>query len=858
MDEKYYPEKIEEKWQKLWEDRGAFEVEERSGQPKFYCLEMLPYPSGFLHIGHVRNYALGDAISWYKRLSGFNVLHPIGWDSFGQPAEQAAIKRGVNPRDWTEENIAHMRGQMKRIGVSYDWRRETAAHRPEYYKWDQWFFLKMLERGLAYKRLSPINWCPKEETVLSNEQSSGGVCWRCGTAVEKKDLEQWFIRTTAYAEQLLADMRELEAGWPERVLTMQRNWIGRSDGAYVDFAVQDTQAKVRVFTTRIDTIYGATAIVLAADHPLLAEIPEGSALKDEVTRFVERVRQERSTKRASAVAEEEEKEGVNTGLVAINPFNGEAIPVWVANYVLMEYGTGAVMSVPAHDERDFEFAQKYTLPIRQVIAPITHKDEPSGFDPMLGLDQSKEMTAAVTDYGILVNSGDWSGKLSEAAIQEMTAFAEDKGFGEGKTMYRLRDWGISRQRFWGAPIPIIYCDECGVVPVPEKDLPVLLPERAEFTGTGQSPLASVPEFVNTTCPNCERAARRETDTMDTFVDSSWYFFRYCDPHNTDAPFAPERAAYWTPVDQYIGGIEHAVMHLLYTRFWTKMMRDIGLITFDEPVRKLLTQGMVTNIVEGTGEWKAMSKSLGNGVDPDEMIAAYGADAVRLFILFAAPPENELRWLETGIEGAVRFLRRVYTMVWRWGERLRATAPSAEAEPAVEEFTAAARALRRKAHQTIARITNDFDELHFNTSVAALMELSNTLGELNVQPAEATEADVYAVREALEALVVMLAPFAPHISEEMWEGLGHTGGLLSTEAARWPKANEELARKDELEIPVQVNGRLRSRIHATPDTPEEELRASALSDERVRTFTTGREVVKVIVVPQRLVNIVVKG
>jgi leucyl-tRNA synthetase len=861
MDEKYYPEKIEEKWQRRWAETRAFEVEEREGRPRFYCLEMLPYPSGFLHMGHVRNYSIGDALSWYKRLQGFNVLHPIGWDSFGQPAEQAAIKRGINPRDWTEENIAHMRGQMKRLGISYDWRRETAAHRPDYYKWDQWFFLKMLERDLAYKRLSPINWCPKEETVLSNEQSSGGVCWRCGTPVERRDLEQWFIRTTRYTEQLLEDMREIEEGWPERVLTMQRNWIGRSEGAYVDFQIKDADARVRVFTTRIDTIYGATAVVLAPDHPLIAEIPAGSALKDDVERFVERVRHERASSKHSAVAGEDEieKEGVNTGLIAVNPFSGEALPVWVANYVLMEYGTGAVMSVPAHDERDFEFAQKYTLPIRQVIAPITHREEPSGLEPRLGVDQSTEMTAATTDYGVLVNSGDWSGKLSADAIRGMTAYAEEKGFGEGKIMYRLRDWGISRQRFWGAPIPVIYCERCGVVPVPEQDLPVLLPDHAEFTGTGQSPLAGVAEFVNTTCPKCAGAAKRETDTMDTFVDSSWYFFRYCDPDNEAAPFAREKAAYWTPVDQYIGGIEHAVMHLLYTRFWTKMMRDLGMVSFNEPVRKLLTQGMVTNVVEGTGEWKAMSKSLGNGVDPDEMIAAYGSDAVRLFILFAAPPENELRWLEAGIEGAVRFLRRVYTMVWRWSERLSSAPPDegGEAEPASEEFTADARALRRKTHQTIVRITNDFDELHFNTSVAALMELSNALGEFKAEPAEAGHADAYAVREALEALVIMLAPFAPHASEEMWEGLGHRSGLLGGDAARWPTANEELARKEELEIPVQVNGRLRSRIRATPDTPEEELRRAALADERVRSFTDARQVVKVIVVPQRLVNIVVK-
>jgi leucyl-tRNA synthetase len=854
MDEKYFPEKIEEKWQQRWAEQGAFHVEMDDERPKFYCLEMLPYPSGFLHMGHVRNYSIGDALSWYKRLRGFNVLHPIGWDSFGQPAEQAAIKRGVNPRDWTEENIDHMRGQLQRLGVSYDWRREIAAHTPDYYKWDQWFFLKMYERGLAYRRMSQVNWCPKEETVLSNEQSSGGVCWRCGTPVVKKDLEQWFIRITDYAEQLLEGMKEIEAGWPERVLTMQRNWIGRSRGAEVDFAIQGTDARVRIFTTRIDTIYGATAIVLAAEHPLLAELLAGSPLKADVMRFVEHVKAA-ARNRTNAGEEEEEKKGINTGLLAVNPFNGEVMPVWVANYVLMEYGTGAVMSVPAHDERDFEFAQKYSLPIHQVIAPITHEKEPNGFDPKLGVDQSREMRHAFTDYGVLVNSGQWSGKLSEDAMREMTRYAESQGFGRAAVTYRLRDWGISRQRFWGSPIPVIYCERCGVVPVPEKDLPVRLPERAEFTGTGESPLAGIPEFVNTACPTCGDIARRETDTMDTFVDSSWYFFRYCDPHNAGAPFDQAKAAYWTPVEQYIGGIDHAVMHLLYTRFWTKMMRDIGLISFDEPVKRLMTQGMVTNIVEGTNEWKRMSKSLGNGVDPDDMIAAYGSDAVRMFVLFAAPAENELRWSESGIDGAVRFLRRVYGMVWRWHGRL-ADPSRREAEPETEEFTSAARALRRKTHQTIARVTEDFEELHFNTSVAALMELSNVLGDFKVEPHKASPADVYAVREALESLVLMLTPFSPHIAEEMWEGLGHAGGITGG-VAIWPQAKEEWARKEELEIPVQVNGKLRGRIMATPDTPEESLRQAALADEKVRGWVEGREIVKVIVVPQRLVNIVVR-
>src|ERR1043166_4464975 len=562
MDEKYFAEKIEEKWQRAWEESGAFEVEAGAGREKrFYCLEMLPYPSGFLHMGHVRNYSIGDALSWFKRLQGFNVLHPMGWDSFGQPAEQAAIKRGVMPREWTEENISHMRAQFKRMGFSFDWRREIAAHRPDYYKWDQWFFLKMLERGLAYKKVSPVNWCPKEETVLSNEQSSGGVCWRCGAVVEKRDIEQWFFRITAYAEQLLEGMTELEGGWPERVLTMQRNWIGRSVGAFIDFTVKETDERVRVFTTRIDTIYGANPVVLAADHPLIERSPR----REDGRRFAERARAARMSAREPG--EEEEKEGVNTGLFAINPFSGEQIPVWAANYVLMEYGTGAVMSVPAHDERDFEFAQKYSLPIRQVIAPVTH--EPLAAEPILTTagDASAEIKHPFIDYGILINSGEWGGKLSDAAMVDMAEHAKKNGFGEPAVTYRIRDWGVSRQRFWGAPVPVIYCDKDGMVPVPYADLPVVLPQTAAFTGTGESPLAGVPEFVNTICPKCHGPARRETDTMDTFVDSSWYFFRYCDPRNDDKPFETSITEQWTPVDQYIGGDSHAVMHLIYTRFW---------------------------------------------------------------------------------------------------------------------------------------------------------------------------------------------------------------------------------------------------------------------------------------------------
>jgi leucyl-tRNA synthetase len=851
MDEKYFPEQIEEKWQKHWAETRAFEPREDDSRPKFYALEMLPYPSGFLHMGHVRNYSIGDALAWYQRLRGFNVMHPIGWDSFGQPAEQAAIKRGVQPRDWTEKNIAHMKGQLQRLGTSYDWSREIAAHRPDYYKWDQWFFLKMLERGLAYKRTSAVNWCPKELTVLSNEQSSGGVCWRCGTAVVKKEIEQWFLRTTKYAEDLVADIAEIEAGWPDKVIKRQRDWVGRSEGAYIDFAVKDHDARIRVFTTRIDTIFGATAIVVAAEHPLLSQVLDDSTLKDDVLQFAEKIKAARAIK-AEDQTEDEEKLGMNTGLLAINPFNGEMLPIWVANYVLMDYGSGAVMSVPAHDERDFEFAQKYTLPIHQVIAPAIHGQQNEPADTAPGGDQSMEMKNAFVDYGVLVNSGEWSGKLSADAIREMADYAGEKGFGGGAVTYRIRDWGISRQRFWGSPIPVVYCPKCGMVPVSEKDLPVMLPENAEFTGTGESPLKTIPEFVNTTCPECGAAATRETDTMDTFVDSSWYFFRYLDPRNETMPFDPKIAAQWTPVDQYIGGDSHAVMHLIYTRFWTKVMRDLGLVTFNEPVKRLLTQGMVTNRVEGTDEWKAMSKSLGNGVDPDEMIQAFGADATRLFVLFAAPVENELRWSEAGIEGAVRFLRRVWTLVYRYAGRW----PAEHAGGVrTEEFSDAARALRRKTHQTIARVTNDFDKLDLNTNVAALMELSNALGEFNVATGSATPSDLFAVREAVEALVIMLAPFSPHIAEEMWQSLGHEGGLLKS--ATWPIADTELARKDELEIPIQVNGKLRSRVIVAPDISEADLRSLALADAKVQSFIDGQKVVKVIVVPQRLVNVVVK-
>ena len=898
MDEKYFPKKVEQKWQQKWADSGAFECEAEScdDRPKFYQLEMLPYPSGNLHMGHVRNYSAGDAMAWYKRLKGFNVMHPIGWDSFGQPAEDAAVKRGVNPREWTEANIDAMRGQLQRLGISYDWRRQMYAHRPEYYKFDQWFFLKMYEKGLAYKRLTQVNWCSHDQATLSNEQASGGLCWRCGNPVTKKDLEQWFFKTTAYTDQLLDDMAEIESGWPANVLKRQSDWIGRSEGAFVDFEVHtsgDTlfycdleggtakSGTVRVFTTRIDTIYGADAVVLAAEHPVIqANIDHFS---EEVASKIAFIRAE-NTKPTDHEAEIE-KDGIDTGLRAINPFSGEELPVWVGNYVMMEYGTGAVMSVPAHDERDFEFAKKFGLPIRQVISEPHLVHEHSTMQA-LALEQ------AMPAYGILVHSDYWNGKTSEKAKQEMAAYAVKHGFGEAATTYRLRDWGVSRQRFWGSPIPIVYCDTCGVVPEKFENLPVRLPETAPFSGTGESPLAKVPEFVNTVCPTCDGPAKRETDTMDTFIDSSWYYFRYTDPTNEILPFDPEIAAYWTPVDQYIGGDDHAVMHLIYARFWTKMMRDLGLVTFNEPFKRLLTQGMVvgeTFFDDATGKKiyhmpgdvtvtrdakgkitgavakdggalkygiERMSKSKGNGVDPDEMVEIYGADAARLFIMFAAPIENELVWNEAGIEGGVRFLQRVWRQVYKW----RTAIGEAERTPLVngEGVTPASRKLRQKTHQTIKRVTDSFEALQFNTPVAALMELSNAVGDVGVDPANATESDLFAIREALTGLVLMLTPFAPHTAEELYAVLIDNDDGIVANGACFPEYSEDLAKADEIEIPVQINGKLRSRILAAPGTSDDELQRMAFADEKTREFTDGKEIVKVIVVPNRLINIVVKG
>lgn len=891
MDEKYFAKKIESKWQKIWEETKIFEAEVSSNKPKFYALEMLPYPSGSLHMGHVRNYSVGDALAWYKRLKGFNVLHPIGWDSFGQPAEDAAIKRGIDPLEWTETNISQMRKQLKRLGISYDWRREIFAHRPDYYKFDQWFFLKMYEKGLAYKKTTQVNWCENCSATLSNEQASGGLCWRCGNTVIKKDMEQWFLRITAYADQLLDDMKEIQSGWPEKVLKRQRDWIGRSEGAYVDFALEENPANlktIRIFTTRIDTIYGANSIVLAAEHPFIKANFE--YLSEEVKKVVEKIIEER--RKIADHETEQEKEGIDTGFRAINPFSGEELPVWVGNYVMMEYGTGAVMSVPAHDERDFEFAKKYNLPIRQVICPLDQ------YPYTCKIPQQASLEKAYTDYGILINSGEWTGKTSEQARKEMTQYAENKGFGAPAITYRLRDWGISRQRYWGAPIPIVYCDECGIVPEKYENLPIVLPKNVKITGTGESPLAKIADFVNCECPKCKKPAKRETDTMDTFVDSCWYYFRYCDPQNQTLPFNPELVSYWLPVDQYIGGDDHAVMHLIYTRFWNKVMRDLGLVSFNEPVKALLTQGMVVGETffeiipnpddpQGKGkriyhpphtvtvqrdnkgriisaksqdgrslQWaiERMSKSKGNGVDPDEMVEAYGADATRLFILFAAPIENELVWNESGIEGCVRFLQRLWRFVRKWKD----TITNANTNPKNLTFSENARKIRQKTHQTIKKVSENLESLQFNTPIAALMELLNTLYDLKTEPTNADESVIFAIREAVESLTIMLAPFAPHTAEEIYsELIGNQNGLLYN-GARFPAYDPSLAKADELEVPIQINGKTRSKIKIPAETTDEEIKNLALTDKKIFDLINGKEIVKIIVVPKRLINIVVKN
>ena len=903
----YKPQEIEAKWQKRWAEHRVFETEAdlRETQdpgakpapgapgkkPKYYVLEMLPYPSGTMHMGHMRNYTIGDVVARVKRMRGFNVLHPMGWDAFGLPAENAAIKNRTHPRTWTNNNIAEFQRTLRRFGFSFDWRREISTCEPEYYRWNQWFFLRMLERGIAYKKKSRVNWCPKCCTVLANEQVvNGGYCWRHeDTRVEAREIEQWFLKTTAYAEQLLEDLKQLEGGWPDRVIAMQRNWIGKSVGAKVLFEVESQQSaadsprlgseekktqdpgakpapgapreKIEIFTTRIDTIYGASAIILAPNHPLVGRLiagtPEQAAAEKKL------VEMKTSSVKTEDIATAE-KDGFFTGRYAVNPFSGEKIPIWVGNFVLLEYGTGAIMAVPAHDERDNEFAVKFGLPIPVVVQSEEKRkdnaetqraqssEEKKTQDP--GAKAAPGAPFAFTEYGVSVNSGKYSGLKSEDAIERMASDAEAKGFGKKETIFRLRDWGISRQRYWGTPIPVIYCEKDGMVPVPDKDLPVLLPANPQLTGEGESPLATDPEFVNVKCPKCGGPARRESDTMDTFVDSSWYFYRYCDPHNDKAPFEPAKAAYWFPIDQYIGGITHAILHLLYSRFWCKVMRDLGLVKHSEPIARLFTQGMVQK------GGVAMSKSRGNVVGAEEMAQKYGADTGRLYTLFAAPPEKDLEWSEESIEGAWRFLNRVYRVVDKHAAAAKEVA-SGEWRVASEEKNAGRqdagattekeKGLLRKAHQALKRVTQDFEgRWHFNSAIAQIMELVNA-----IYAAEPLEDGVRpAVRkEVLELVTLMLAPMTPHLAEELWEMLGHKDGLWTV---AWPAINEELAKEDEVEIPVQVNGKVRGRVTVAAGASQEEVMKRAQADAGVAGHLNGKAIRKVIFVADKLLNVVV--
>jgi leucyl-tRNA synthetase len=978
----YKPQEIEAKWQKRWEENRVFESEVNPNKKKYYVLEMLPYPSGTLHMGHMRNYAIGDVVARVKRMRGFNVLHPMGWDAFGLPAENAAIKNHTHPREWTNKNIAEFQRVLRRFGFSYDWRREISTCEPEYYRWNQWFFLRMLERGIAYRKKSRVNWCPKCCTVLANEQVvNGGYCWRHeDTKVEAREIEQWFLKTTAYAEALLEDLKELEGGWPERVIAMQRNWIGKSEGAKVVFEVtgegsssgakaQDslssdvgakaptpgaiTTDKIEIFTTRIDTIYGASALVLAPTYPLVDRLIAGVIDPDanlKIGHYTEAGRRAKLAEmRQTSVKAEDlataEKDGFFTGRYAVNPFSGEKIPIWVGNFVLLEYGTGAIMAVPAHDERDFEFATKFGLKVPVVVKKVESsklkvereegrregpgsknesagswakaqetlstivgaKASTPGAFTQVGKNPGAQSGVTVpqelfTEYGVLVNSGKFSGMESAAAIAAMGAFAEAQGFGKRETIYRLRDWGISRQRYWGTPIPVIYCANDGIVLVPDTDLPVLLPANPKLTGEGESPLATDPEFVNVKCPKCGGAARRETDTMDTFVDSSWYFYRYVDPKDEKAPFDPAKAAYWFPIDQYIGGITHAILHLLYSRFWTKVMQDLGLVKNNEPAARLFTQGMV---LKG-GE--AMSKSKGNVVGAIDMAEKYGADTGRLYTLFAAPPEKDLEWSEESIEGSWRFLNRVFRLVERtavessklnvesgkayssqpraerFGEEKKtqdpaetsgakaqmqvglhvgpkgpppgaltgsAENPGAQSGEGVPQWTELEKGLLRKAHQTLQRVTQDFEtRWHFNSAIAQIMELTNAIYaaeplEKNVRPEVR--------REVLKLLTLMLAPMTPHLSEELWEMLGHSEGLWTVS---WPAFNAELAKDEEVEIAVQINGRVRGRLKVAAGLQQEEVVALAKKDAGVASYLEGKRIVKVIYVQDRLLNLVV--
>ena len=812
MEEKQYnPQEIEARWQRVWEESDPFLADLDPSRPKYYVLEMLPYPSGTLHMGHMRNYSIGDALARYKWMRGFRVLHPMGWDSFGLPAENAAIQNNRDPGEWTRENIAAMKDQLRRFGFSYDWSTEISSCEPEYYRWNQWFFLKMYERGLAYRKKAQVNWCPKCNTVLANEQVVDGCCWRHDdTTVEQRTLDQWFLRITDYADELLEHHSELEGGWPERVLTMQKNWIGKSLGTEVDFRLEDSDEKVTVFTTRVDTIFGATCLIVAPQHPWVAKF----GMEDKVQPLIESA--------ALKDPADVEKEGVDTGHFVINPYNEERVPIWIGNFVLMEYGTGAIMAVPAHDQRDFEFCRNYGIPVRPVIRPVDGD-----------LADGETMEEAFVLYGVSANSGAFSGLPSAEAIAKMNDYAVERGFGKAAVTYRLKDWGISRQRYWGTPIPMIHCENCGVVPVPEDQLPVVLPSNVRLTGAGESPLKSVPEFLNVDCPRCDGPAERECDTMDTFIDSSWYFYRYCDPKNDKAPYSSEKVNAWLPIDQYIGGVEHAVLHLIYCRFFTKMMRDLGLIDWNEPAKRLFTQGMV--IRNGA----KMSKSKGNVVSADEFLQQYGADVARVFSLFASPPERDLDWQDAGVDGMNRFLTRLYRFV----TRNTGVDAAASAKPAND----ADRTILRKLHQTIQKVTNDFEtRWHFNTSLAAVMELTNELytHESEISPG--------VLREVCLKTVLIMGPFAPHLAEELWRELGEQGSVAR---APWPEANPELAREDEVEVVVQVNGKLRARLAVPRGTGRQELERLAQDDPKAKLHVEGKTVRKVVVIPDKLVNIV---
>lgn len=818
---------IEKKWQKEWIEKNTFKTEQKDDREKYYVLEMFPYPSGNLHMGHVRNYSIGDVVARYKRMNGYNVLHPMGWDSFGLPAENAAIKRGIHPNDWTWSNIENMRRQLKELGISYDWDREVATCHPVYYKWTQWMFLQLYKNGLAYKKKSYVNWCPSCTTVLANEQVVNGKCERCKSDVGKKDLEQWFFSITKYAQKLLDDIEKLN-GWPDKVKTMQANWIGRSEGVEIDFKVDGMDKSVRVYTTRPDTIYGVTYVVIAPEHSIVKELIKGTEQEKECQEFISKMQFLNEIARTST---DTEKEGVFTGRYIINPLNGDKVPLYLANYVLAEYGTGVVMAVPAHDQRDFDFARKYKMPIKVVIHP---KDETL---------EAGKMTGAFEDVGYLVNSDKFDGTRSDEAISKIIDYIEEKKYGERRINFRLRDWLISRQRYWGAPIPIIYCDDCGSVPVPEEDLPVILPTDVKFTGVGESPLATSTSFGNVACPKCGKPARREVDTMDTFVCSSWYYLRYCDPKNEDMPFSKEAIKYWAPVDQYIGGVEHAILHLLYSRFLMKALYDMGHVAYDEPFKNLLTQGMVLK------DGAKMSKSLGNVVSPEEIIEKFGADTARLFILFASPPEKDLEWNEQGVEGCYRFINRVWRIV---DEFIYASKENAQIDK--EKLSKEDKELRYVINYTIKKVSEDIGErFNFNTAISAVMELVNALYNYKDKVSDENK-NKAVLKEAIESMVVMLAPFIPHATEELWQVMGKEG---SVHDAKWPQYDESALVKDEVEIVIQINGKIREKMVFSASLSQKEVEKEVMDSEKVKVMLEGKTVVKVIGVPGKLVNIVVK-